>query len=86
MASVEQVQGQIGTAKEQAGRAVQALQEAESQITEAQQSFQQAAQGSNQSEASDVNNAFAQVLQKIGETRDMVLRAISDAESYAGRL
>jgi hypothetical protein len=86
MASVEQVQGQIGLAKEQADRGLTALQEAETQITQAQQSFQEAAQGSNQSEASDVNNAFTHALQKIGEARDTTMAAVSNAESYAGRL
>jgi|GEM_PF-7073751 len=86
MASVEQVRGQIGLAKEQADRGAQALQEAETQIGQAQQGFQEAAQGSNQSEASDVNNMFTHALQKIGEARDAVMAAMSNAESYAGRL
>jgi len=43
MASVEQVRGQIGLAKEQADRGAQALQEAETQIGQAQQAFQEAA-------------------------------------------
>lgn len=86
MASVEQVRGQINLAKEQAERAAQALQEAETQLGQAQQAFQEAAQGSNQSEASDVTSMFQKALQHIGEARDTVMAAMSQAESYAGRL
>jgi hypothetical protein len=85
MASVEQVRGQIGLAKEQAERGARALQDAETEIGHAQQAFQEAAQGSSQSEAGDVNNMFTSALQKIGEARDAVLAAMSNAESYAGR-
>jgi len=86
MASVEQVRGQIGLAKEQAERGAQALQEAETQIGQAQQAFQEAAQGSSQAEASDVSGLFQQAMQKVGEARDAVMAAMSNAESYANRL
>lgn len=86
MASVEDVQRQITLAKEQAERGARALQEAETEIGQAQQAFQQAAQGSNQSDPSDVNNAFTHAMQKLGEARDAVMTAMSTAESYAGRL
>lgn len=86
MASVEDVQRQIALAKEKAERGAQALQEAETEIGQAQQAFQQAAQGSNQSDPSDVNKAFTHTVQKIGEARDAVMTAISTAESYSGRL
>jgi len=86
MASVEQVRGQINLAKEQAERGAQALQQAEQEIGHAQQAFQEAAQGSNQSEATDVSNMFAQALQRVGDARDAVMAAVSQAESYAGRL
>ena len=86
MASVEQVMGQIGQAKDQAEQGAQLLQSAETEVGHAQQAFQQASQGSNQSEASDVNNMFTHALQKIGEARDAVMSAMSNAESYAGRL
>ncbi|AHH94017.1 hypothetical protein GCM10010174_85150 [Kutzneria viridogrisea] len=86
MASVEQVRGQISLAKEQAERGARALADAETEIGHAQQAFQEAAQGSSQSEAGDVNNMFTAALQKIGEARDAVLAAMSNADSYAGRL
>lgn len=86
MASVEQVRGQISLAKDQAQRGVQALQEAESEINSAQQAFQEAAQGSNQSEANDVNTMFAHALEKIREARDAVMAAAENAESYSARL
>lgn len=86
MASVEQVRGQIGLARDQAQRGAQALQQAAEEISQAQQSFQEAAQGSNQAEANDVNNLFAHALEKVREARDAVLAAAENAESYAGRL
>ena len=86
MASVEQVRGQISLAKDQAERGAQALHEAENEIGQAQRAFQEAAQGSSQSEANDVTNMFSHALEKIGEARDAVAAAMTNAESYAGKL
>ena len=86
MASVEQVRGQISLAKDQAQRGAEALYAAAEEIGQAQQAFQEAAQGSNQSEANDVTTMFANALEKIREAREAVMAAADNAESYAGRL
>lgn len=86
MASVEQVQGQIAAAREQAQRGAAMLEGAASEIESAQQAFQEAAQGSNQSEANDVTAMFANALEKIREARDATMAAAGNAESYAARL
>lgn len=86
MTNVEQVIGQVSLATQAASEGLAGFQQGKTKMEEAAQAFQQASQGTNQSEASDVTQLFQKAAQAADEALQAALQAISSAESFAGRL
>lgn len=86
MASIGEVRGLIEQAIAKANDSVNALQQAADLVEEAQALLSSATQGSNRSEAEQVNARFADVVSGVSDLQKSLSAGISQAESMNSEL